>query len=119
MMEAPLIVGIIFLSLVAVVKIVSDGITKKKLIDKGLVDDRVGHLFVPAELSVLSNLKWGMVLVGVGVAALLSNLLPYRCSDEGTLGLILVFAGLGFLIYYPVAHKRLKEIERKRNQSVS
>jgi len=116
-MDDALVVGIIFFSIVAIVKIVSDGNIKKRLIDKGLAEEKVRHLFVPAELSVLSNLKWGMVLFGIGVAALLSNLLPYRWSDEGTFGLILVFAGLGFLIYYPLAQKRLKEIDRKRDQS--
>jgi len=117
-MDDVLIVGIVFFSVVAIVKIISDANTKKKLLDKGLADEKVQHLFVPAEITVLSNLKWGMVLVGIGAATLLSNLLPYRWSDEGTFGLILVFAGLGFLIYYPLAQRRLKEIERKRNQSV-
>jgi len=117
-MEAPIIVGIVFLSCVAVVKIISDTVTRKKLIEKGLVDDRVRHIFGASELSVLSNLKWGMVLVGIGAAAFIGQFLPYRWSDEGTLGLILIFAGIAFLVYYPIAQSRLKKIEEKGNQSV-
>ena len=117
MWEAPLIVGVIFLSIVAVVKIISDTLTRRRLIDKGLVDDRVRHLFGPSELSALSNLKWGMVLVAIGLAALLGQFLPYRWSDEGTLGLIFLFAGIAFLIYFPLAHSRMKQIEKDNDQS--
>jgi len=39
--------------------------------------------------------------------------LPDYFSEEGAVGLVFIFGGLGFLIYYPLAQKRLKEIERR------
>ena len=39
-MEAPLIVGIVFFSVVAVVKIIADNSTRRKLIERGDLDDR-------------------------------------------------------------------------------
>ncbi len=119
-MEAPLIVGIVFFSVVTIVKIVVDSSTRRRMLETGNLDDRTKRLMMSqAELSTLSNLKWGMILIGIGLAALLSQLMPYRFSDEGAIGLVFLFAGLGFLIYYPIAQKRLREIEQRNDSSSS
>ena len=44
-----------------------------------------------------------------------SQLFPRDFTDEAALGLILIFAGLGFLVYYPIAEKRLKRIKQKQD----
>jgi len=109
-----LIVGIIFASIVAVVKTIADNSMRRHLIERGEIDDKtrlmiIGH----SELRSLTSLKWGMVLVGIGLAALISHWWPYYWDDEGAIGLMFVFAGLGFLVYYPIAQRRLKQIERR------
>ncbi len=115
MLEAPLIVGIIFFSIVAIVKIVSDHSARRNLIARGEVDEKTRRILLGhAELAALSNVKWGMILVGVGIASLMSYWMPDYCSEEGALGLVFIFAGLGFLIYYPLAQKRLKEIQSRQ-----
>ena len=116
-MEAFLIVSVIFLSMAWVVKIVADAITRRKLIEKGVADERVKMVFGSSEMSALANLKWGMVLVAVGLAFFLSQYLPYYLEHEGAIGLILIFAGIAFLIYFPIAQKRLKEIQKRQEQS--
>jgi membrane protein implicated in regulation of membrane protease activity len=117
MWEAPLIVGVVFFSVVAVVKIVAESRTRNRLIERGMVDERVRDMLAPdREMAALSSLKWGMVLVGIGLAALLSQLFPYYMDSEVAFGLMFIFAGIAFLIYYPIAGKRLKKIEEKRQQ---
>jgi len=62
-------------SFAVIIKIMLDARTRNKLIDKGLVDEKVKYLFSRyhgPEQRKLSNLKWGMVLVGIGLAALLA-----------------------------------------------
>lgn len=116
-MQEVLIVGIVFLSVVSIVKIIADTKTRNQLLEKGAVDEKTRQALVGySELSVLNNLKWGMVLIGIGAAGLLSHLMPYYWSDEGAVGLIFLFAGIGFLVYYPIAQKRLKEIEQRKAQ---
>lgn len=113
-MQDALIVGIVFFSLVSVVKIIADHRTRSRLIEKGAVDDRTRWLLAGhSDLVILNNLKWGMVLVGIGLASLLSYWLDDYFYKEGALGLIFVFAGLGFLVYYPLAQRRLRDIERR------
>lgn len=111
-MEDAVIVGIIFFAIVAVVKIVSDNTTRRRIIEKGGFNDKVGRaMLAHPEISNLSSLKWGLVLLGIGVAAVISQWLPYYWSDESVFGLMFVLAGLGMMIYYPIAQRRIKQIE--------
>jgi hypothetical protein len=120
MNEAILIPAIVFFSIVAVVKIVADARTRNRLIEKGSADSKLQNLLgTSAELHALSSLKWGMVLVGIGLAALISRLFPYYLSDEVAFGLIFLFAGIGFLVYFPIAEWRMKKMRQKDNQPPS
>ncbi len=103
------IVPAVFLAVVAIVKIVSDARTRNRLIDKGLVEEGVKNLYPRQSSPALSNLKWGLVLMGIGVASMISFWFPDVISEEGTLGLICIFAGVAFLIYYAIASQREKE----------
>jgi hypothetical protein len=116
--EAPIIiVGIIFFTVAWVIRILADTKTRNRLIDKGLVNPQVKHLFNQHEdLRTLSSLKWGMVLVAIGAAALISQLFPDYTDGEITIGLMFLFAGLAFLIYYPIAEKRMKKLQADKDQ---
>ena len=116
-MESVLIPAVVFFSIVAIVKIVSDAKTRNRLIEKGTVDEETRNMLgATTELAALSSLKWGMILVGIGLAALISQLFPYYISDEIAFGLIFIFAGLAFLIYYPLAERRIRKNKEKQNR---
>lgn len=101
------IVPAMFLAMVAIVKIVSDARTRNRLIDKGLVEEGIKNLYPRQSSPALSNLKWGLVLLGVGLGAMVSFFTD-AISEEGTLGLMCVLAGLAFLVYYAIASKQDK-----------
>lgn len=114
-MEDVLIPAVIFTALAYIIKILADARTRNKLIEKGMVDKNVQHLFAPdRELQTLSSLKWGMVLVGLGLAWLLRELFPYDISFDGAAGLMLIFGGIAFLVYYPLASAHLRRIEARQ-----
>ncbi len=101
------IIPSLFLACVAIVKIVSDARTRNRLIDKGLVEEGVKLLYPRQVSPTLNNLKWGLVLLGIGIGALISFFSDV-ISEEGTLGLMSVLAGIAFLIYYTIAAKHEK-----------
>ena len=121
-MEAFLIVTVVFLSVVAVIKIIADARTRSQLISKGEVNENLATLFRSYGTygRLGSNLKWGMVLIGIGLALLIKQLAPVYLDDETILGLIFVFAGLSFFIYYFIAKARTDQSAGNRggtNQS--
>lgn len=111
-----LIPAIVFFSIVAVVKILADARTRNRLIEKGVANEKIrDFLGTTSQLHALSSLKWGMVLVGIGLAALISQAFPSYVSDEIAFALIFIFAGIAFLVYYPLADRRLKQVQNKLN----
>ena len=116
-MSEVLIPAIIFFSIVAIVKIVSDNKIKNRLIEKGVEDTKPKRILESSvELHALSSLKWGMVLVGIGLAAFISELFPRYQSDEVLIGLIFLFAGIAFLVYYGLAEKRVRQIKKRNSE---
>ncbi len=83
------------------------------MIERGLKAEDIKSLYIrhTMQLSPLSSLKWGMVIVSVGIAILIGmwmhNVLMF---DEGVFpGLIAAFGGLGLVLFYFVANKKVKE----------
>ena len=112
-----LIPAVVFGSIVLIIKIVTDARTRNKLIDQGMVDEKVKYLFAKdIRLQRLSSLKWGLVLVGIGLSLMITYAYPELFDDGGTFGLMFLFAGVAFLIYYAVAQKQLSKSDRDHDQ---
>ena len=102
---------VLFICFVAVIKIISDNRVKKLLIEKGKVDENLKFLHYQTARNPLSSVKWGFVLIGIGLAFLLGQLFPYDVSDESIIGLMFLFAGIGFMIYYFMAKNQTQDSE--------
>jgi hypothetical protein len=104
-MTAVFIVGIIFGSIIAAIKILSDNRIKNRLIDSAKTGAKIDNLNVTTDhfSSPINAIKWGLVLLGVGSAFMLGQLFPWRISDSSTVGLMLIFGGIAFLAYYFIA----------------
>ncbi|MBI5265969.1 MAG: hypothetical protein HY851_01940 [candidate division Zixibacteria bacterium] len=102
-----LVLAVIFGGIIGIIRAKSDYQFRQRLIDKGAVDEKVQEMLAKSSFGGhnLSNLKWGMVLVAIGAAALIGRFLPYDMDDGGTIGLMFIFAGVAFLIYYPIAQR--------------
>lgn len=95
-----------FVIVAVIIKMFLDYRMRRRLIDKGLVDENIKHLFPNESVGQrLTALKWGLVLVGIGAAVLIGQLFPYRISDEITISLMFIFSGVGLLVFYIVAPK--------------
>ena len=104
-----IIVPVVFFSFVAIVKIISDNWLRRKIIDKGLVNKDLKYLAnVSSSGQPLSSMKWGMALVGIGLALMVPEVFS-SVTDETLVGLMFIFAGLAFLIYYFIAKSQSQE----------
>ena len=105
-----LVLGVIFWGIAAIVKQVSDNKIRHKLIDKGMVDKNLQNLFQkPEEYGIPSSLKWGTVLVAIGLAFFVGQLVPERSEEEITVACLFLFSGAALVLYYSLASKMEKK----------
>lgn len=87
--------------------------TRKQLIEKGLVDEKVKYLqFNNMENFAPSSLKWGLVFMFVGVAIIIMRIISEYIPGEVVLGAMLIAAGLGLLVYYMIADAARKNYQK-------
>jgi len=113
---------VLFIVIGWIIKVLSDNHTKNLLIEKELVNENVKFLYMDRlEKYVPSSLKWGMVLIALGLAIFLGKILTeipgimMRTHDEEAIifALMFIFGGLALIIYYGVALKMIKKNEEK------
>jgi hypothetical protein len=96
------------------VKVVMENRLRQKLVDKGLVDEKIKPLFQFRPLAQsASALKWGMVLIAVGLAFFfaygIQRWVPAGVRDEITAGAVFFMAGLAMVVYYAIARGQEKK----------
>lgn len=107
----------LFVVVAAIVKMVIDGRTRRHLIDKGIMEASTQKILATEmEMSIFSNLKWGLVMVAVGAVVLISRIADvYWLEREGVFGVVLIAIGVAFLIYYPMAKRRYESLRGPNN----
>ena len=99
-----------FVMIYLIVKSITENRTRQKLIDKGIVDDKARQLLEATRESPQRNaLKWGMVLIAIGISLALANVFPYLFDGPAGVGLMFLFAGAAFIVYHFVAKGQEKE----------
>ncbi|MBS1493515.1 MAG: hypothetical protein JST55_08390 [Bacteroidetes bacterium] len=88
---------------------------RMRLIEKGLAPEEVKSYFSSTSVSkprnAFSALKWGILITFLGLGIFIANLLEdkYNMSDGMTTGLVFVFGGLGFILYYVLVKSKLTD----------
>jgi hypothetical protein len=101
-----------------IVKIVLDNATRRRLIDKGMVDENVKYLYLDKQKSpILSALKWGMVAIGIGIAIFIGQMVEPEMQEEVTIGCMFIFGGLALVIYYAVANRMLEKHKQENSNT--
>ncbi len=115
------IVGIVFFASAYVIKIISENRIRSRLIDSGKIDKQTQYLFSKpqfSESSPMSSLKWGFVLIALGAALFIGRLFPYEMEGEGTMGLMFLFSGIAFLIYYFISQNKNNDDSANMDNSI-
>jgi hypothetical protein len=83
------------------------------MMEKGLKPEDMKGGFARSVITShpLSSLKWGILLLSVGLGILISSRLHYLyVFDDGVYpGVIALFGGIGLVIYYLIARKRVPD----------
>lgn len=83
------------------------------MIDKGLTPEDIKSMYQKGMLRVnpLSSLKWGIIFLAIGVAAVLGMWIhsSYIVGDEIIPALMAIFGGIGLIIFYSLAARKTGE----------
>ena len=83
------------------VKVMTDYILKKKMIEKGFVNDDTQAIFKQHTTdNRYPSLKWGLIILFAGVSLIIMEYIPRGPESPLPYGLFAVSVSLGFLIYY-------------------
>jgi hypothetical protein len=91
------------------VKAMTDYILKKKMIEKGFVNDDTQAIFKQhAADNKYSSLKWGLIVLFGGISLIIMEFVSVSPDSPLPYGLFAVSVSLGFLIYYFLIKKDSK-----------
>ena len=104
------IMGTFGASLYFFTKVMTDYILRKKMIDKGYVNEDTQSIFRNQESveNKYSALKWGLIVFFGGVALVLIEYIPTRGDSPLPYGVFAISVSLGFLIYYYLVRREMK-----------
>ena len=104
------IIGTFGVSLLFFTRTITDYILKKKMIEKGFVNDDTQAIFKRhTEENKFSTLKWGLIILAAGVALIILEYVPYERESPLPYGIFAVAVSLGFLVYYSLVRKDLNK----------
>ena len=110
----------LILAVVAITKIISDGRTRRRLIDAGASPELAAAVLHPPHgLPAYGSLRWGLLIGAVGLGLVVVHFLPYDGDDPLVVGVILVFAALGLVAHYAVGRRLAVPGNRKTAESLS
>lgn len=86
---------------------------RMRLIEKGMTPEEVKAYFADSNVkpkNPYSSLKWGILLTFLGIGIFVANVLEgmYDVEEGIMMGIIVLCAGLGFLVYYGVVSAKIK-----------
>jgi hypothetical protein len=92
------------------VRVMTDYILKKKMIEKGYVNEETQALFKQhTSENRFSSLKWGLIILFSGLALIIIEYIPVGPESPLPYGLFAVAVSLGFLIYYFLVKKETQK----------
>jgi hypothetical protein len=96
------ILGSLGLSIYFFTKVMTDYMLKKKMIDKGFVNEDTQAIFKNYQNAdnKYSSLKWGLISFFAGLSLIIMEYVPVSPDSPMPYGLFAVAVSFGFLIYY-------------------
>jgi hypothetical protein len=98
---------VLFVSITAAIKYIMDGRVRQRIAQSGASEDLVRIMVAADEQNrKVSSLKWGLVLVLIGIAFGIIDIANLDGNDPATFGIIIGAAGLGMLGFHALANRK-------------
>ena len=80
-------------------------------ISEGKYDANLKELFdaTMKKSATLAHIKWGFILIGLGLALIIGQFVPIFYDDKATLSLMFILSGIALIIYHFVFYKKGNE----------
>ena len=91
-------------------KVMTDYMLKKRMIEKGYVNEDTQSIFKNHEEggNRYASLKWGLIAFFAGVSLVLMEYIPTRGDSPLPYGLFAIFVSIGFLLYFVLMRREGK-----------
>ncbi len=90
-------------------KTISDYNLRKKMVDKGYVNEENKHLLAKQnDDNKYSSLKWGLLVLSAGIGLVIIDYLPRKHDSVLPFGIFAICVSLGFLVYFLIAKNLTK-----------
>ena len=104
------ILGTLGFSITAFTKTLTDYVLKKKMIDKGFINNDAQAIFKQHTTeNKFSSLKWGLIMFFAGISLVIMEYVPTSPESPLPYGMFAIAVSLGFLIYYVLVKKNLSD----------
>ncbi len=104
------IIGTFGASMILFTRTITDYILKKKMIEKGFVNDDTQAIFKRhTDENKFASLKWGLIIFFAGLSLVVMEYVPYDTQSPLPYGLFALFVSFGFLVYYFLVKKELNK----------
>jgi len=102
------IIGSLGYSVWAFTRVMTDYILRKKMIDKGFVNDSTQSIFKSQNGNEdrYPSLKWGLIVLAAGLALITISLIDIHPDSPLPYGILAVFVSIGFLAYYFITQQK-------------
>lgn len=106
---AALIIGVIFYGIVSFVRAITDYLLRKKLIQLGHIDSQSVSILNKQRNSHLESLKWGLIILFAGLGFIIISIPAIDIDSPLPFGIIAVCVATGFLLYFYLAKRMLEK----------
>jgi hypothetical protein len=90
-------------------KVLTDYFLKKKMVEKGFVNDETQSIFKKhASENKFAALKWGILILSAGIALILIHTMNVDPETPLPYGIFSICIATGFLIYYVIVKREIK-----------
>lgn len=104
------IIGSFTAGIVLFTRTLADYVLKKKMIEKGYVNDDTQAIFKKhTDENKYASLKWGLIIFFGGLSLIIMEYIDFDRRSSLPYGLFAVSVSLGFLIYYYIIKKELNK----------